>query len=162
MENKLKTYLRRVSRRLNMPADVKRRVLEDYESGLRGRLEAGEPEEQVFRSPKEAARMLNEQMKEYTYRKSPWRFLFLGAAVLCAARYIPAALLWGCLAVLSLFPPSTVVHPEASVGIIGGADGPTAIFLTASPVGGLWWLLVPAAVLLICFLGYRHFSRLKR
>jgi len=50
-------------------------------------------------------------------------------------------------------PQDTVVvadGEDSSVGIIGGADGPTAIFVTTSPVGGLLStiLLIAGAV---CF-----------
>ncbi len=44
----------------------------------------------------------------------------------------------------------------ASLGIIGGADGPTAVFVSGGP-GALWvpLLLLAAAVLLVVFLRKR-------
>ena len=44
----------------------------------------------------------------------------------------------------------------ASIGIIGGADGPTAIFITSHPAN-LWGILVPAVLLAIGIIGYIHF-----
>ncbi len=41
-----------------------------------------------------------------------------------------------------------------SVGIIGGADGPTAIFVTGP---SLWWLIPAAAVVILAIvLIFRH------
>ena len=86
-------------------------------------------------------------------RKSPWAFLFWG----CIA-YGALKLLGGLLAyVLAWIGIAGTVFSSshaATVGIIGGADGPTAIFITAPPwtayvlpvlallagIGGLIWL----------------------
>ena len=91
------------------------------------------PEEEIKKemgSPKKVAAELNEQMKEYAYRKSPWRFVFLAAAVLSGGWlvfYHVMQLLFTRIVDLSftLLPSET-----ASLGIIGGADGPTSIFIT--------------------------------
>jgi len=37
---------------------------------------------------------------------------------------------------------------RASIGIIGGADGPTAIFVTSSP-GFPWWLIFVVIVVIV-------------
>ena len=47
---------------------------------------------------------------------------------------------------------------SASIGIIGGADGPTAIFVSGNP---LPVLLVAAAVILAAILLIRHFRKQK-
>lgn len=76
-------------------------------------------------SPKQAAAELNEQMKEYAYRKSPWRYLFLTLAVVCGlfllGELLSMALVW-----------YMTGSEAASLGVIGGADGPTAVFVTTS------------------------------
>ena len=76
-------------------------------------------------SPKQAAAELNEQMKEYAYRKSPWRYLFLTLAVVCGlfllGELLSMALVW-----------YMTGSEAASLGVIGGADGPTAGFVTTS------------------------------
>ena len=45
-----------------------------------------------------------------------------------------------------------------SIGIIGGADGPTAVFVTGNPLPGI---LVTAAVLLTAVLLVRYFRKRK-
>ena len=62
---------------------------------------------------KQAAAELTAQLPGYAFRKSPLRFVCLGAAVL--------ALLAGLLKTV------TNLRGFASVGVIGGADGPTEI-----------------------------------
>ena len=142
---KMKAYLRAVRRRLNMPKAVKDRVMTDFTSSLEARIENGQPEDTILAelgTPKEAAKELNRQMQEYTYRKSPWRWVCLALSILSALcivyKGLPALL-------LMLFNKAN----NASIGIIGGADGPTAVFVTTSGNGfhatiGLYilWLIV--------------------
>ena len=127
----LEKYLRAVRRRLDMPKQLKDRVMEDFISSIDARKEDGQEESAILAelgAPKEAAKELNRQMQEYTYRKSPWRWVFLGLAVvsgLCIAyRGLPGLL-------LMLF--NKTYNAAASIGVIGGADGPTAIFVTTKP-----------------------------
>ena len=141
-QKKMKKYCTGVERRLNLPRDVKTRVMNDFTSSIAARREAGESDEQIFAelgTPKEAAALLNEQMKEYAYRKSKWRWLALGAAVLG----------WLMLAYngvigLMVHLLNAAVNQSASVGVIGGADGPTAIFVTSrvSAEGVAVWTLL--------------------
>lgn len=154
-QKKMKKYCNAVKRRLNLPRDVKTRVMSDFGSSINARREAGESDDQIcaeLGSPKEAAALLNEQMKEYAYRKSKWRWLALAVAVLSGVMLVwTTAVNW----LLTLLFSFTLSEAE-SVGIIGGADGPTAIFVTQSPgpdyevwffgaavVAGLagWWYL---------------------
>ena len=68
-EKKRKRYLCGVWRRLNLPKDVKERVMSDFISAVSARAEAGITDEEIFvelGNPKKAAADLNEQMKEYT------------------------------------------------------------------------------------------------
>lgn len=46
---------------------------------------------------------------------------------------------------------------SSSIGIIGGADGPTAIFVTGNPAG----LLIAGGLLVLLFLTLRHFRKKK-
>lgn len=145
---KMQAYLRAVRRRLNMPKAVKNRVMTDFSSSIEARIECGQNEDAIcaeLGTPKEAARELNRQMQEYTYRKSPWRWVCLALAVfsgLCiACKGLPGLL-------LTLFNEAN----NASIGIIGGADGPTAVFVTTSHNGihaavGLYLLLMAAGII---------------
>ena len=154
----MEKYLRAVRRRLNMPNELKERVMTDFVSSIEARKEDGQSEESIlaeFGSPKQAAKELNQQMKEYTYQKSPWRWACLALAIfsaLCLAyRGLPGLL-------LMLFNKS---YNAASVGVIGGADGPTAIFVTtnttAFPTAGIYVLL-----LLMGILGFIALRKINR
>ena len=95
-------------------------------------------------------------------RKSPWRFAFLACAVYGAVKLMGGLwvniLYWGSrlfLEIRSEFVPNEVY----SVGIIGGADGPTAIFLTM-PVWASY--LIPAAALAVGIWGYLRFGGYRR
>ncbi len=159
-EKKMKRYVTAVERRLNLPVEVKARVMSDFGSAIAARREAGMTDEEIYQelgTPKAAAAELNEQMKEFAYRKSPWRFVFLGAAILSG--------LW--LAIYAVIQAAVVSSLTASfgtagsVGIIGGADGPTSIFLTTK-VGFDWDLLLMGIVLLVGILGFLRFRRCRR
>ena len=153
----MKKYLRAVKRRLNMPRELKERVMADLESSILSRVDDGQTEDEIIAelgTPKQAANDLNEQMKEYTYKKSPWRWLCLALAIisaLCLAyRGLPGLL-------LMLFNKAN----NASIGIIGGADGPTAVFVTTNgnlfPSTGIYVLL-----LIMGIIGFIALSKLKR
>lgn len=153
MEKAIKTYLNAVLRRLNLPKDIKNRCISDLQTTIQARMENSESWEEIQSSlgtPKEVAAELSEQMKEYVYRKSPWRYVFLALAILCAlwlAWYLG----------LTMFT-QIFANEAASLGVIGGADGPTAIFVTTSP--GFDWDIVLVAGLLIG--GIAGFLRLRR
>lgn len=153
MEKAIKTYLNAVRRRLNLPKDIKNRCISDLQTTIQARMENSESWEEIQSSlgtPKEVAAELSEQMKEYVYRKSPWRYVFLALAILCAlwlAWYLG----------LTMFT-QIFANEAASLGVIGGADGPTAIFVTTSP--GFDWDIVLVAGLLIG--GIAGFLRLRR
>ena len=151
----MKKYLGAVRRRLNMPKELKDRVMADFLCALEARQEEGLSEEMIlseFGTPKQAAAELNAQMKEYTYQKSPWRWLCLALAVFSGL----------CLAYKGLLRLLLVLFNKAynsSVGIIGGADGPTAIYVTsnASPAMGIYILLLVMG--LVGFLALRKLSK---
>ena len=86
-------------------------------------------------------------------RKSPWRFLCLAAAILSGLWLIVDNILpWLMLKTLST--------EAASIGIIGGADGPTAIFVTSHPAG-FWNDLIPLVILIFGIVGFLFLSRNK-
>ena len=121
------------------------------------RLDKGLSDEQIFQelgTAKEAAAVLNEQMKEYTYRKSPWRYLFLVPLLFGAWELIGN--LWASLIYLMLPDPFLSVGEAATIGVIGGADGPTAIFITRPD-----WVPGMAAILMI-LIGVAGFYKLSR
>lgn len=92
-----------------------------------------------------AASELTAQLPGYAFRKSPLRFICLGAAVL--------ALLVGLLKTV------TNLRGFASIGVIGGADGPTEIFI-AGPQIFDWADVIAAGVVLV--LGVAGYLLLRR
>lgn len=166
-EKKIKKYIRAVERRLNLPKDVKTRVMSDFESDLRARKEAGMTDEEIIAelgAPKNAAADLNEQMKEYAYRKSPWRFLFLAAAVLSGGWLILYRLMLTFGMLLDTLNFTFYPNESASIGVIGGADGPTAIFVTGgvSVVQGAGFGWDVAVMVILLIVGIWGFLRLRR
>ena len=155
-EKKMVRYTRAVARRLNLPKEVKARVMSDFTSSITARQEAGMTDGEIYAelgSPKKAAAELNAQMREFAYRKSPWRFLFAALAVYGAAELLGSVTAW----ILYLVMRGQILNSEAaSIGIIGGADGPTAIFVTTPDWTGY---VVPVAALI---LGSWGFWRLRR
>ena len=84
-------------------------------------------------------------------KKSPWRFLFGAAAAYSGAKLLGLIWVW--------FNRNQVMFTPgeaASIGIIGGADGPTAIFVTTP----LWVSYILPAVLMI--VGIWGFLRLRK
>lgn len=157
---RLKKYVNGVERRLRMPTDVRVRVMSDFSSSICARREAGESVEQILDSlgtPKKAAADLNEQMKEYTYVKSPWRFAFLAAAI-AGGGYLLGKLLEMILVY------ALTGSEAASMGVIGGADGPTAIFVTTTVNAPTQEAKIAAGVIALAvgIFGYYKFSRRKR
>ena len=88
--------------------------------------------------------------------RNPWRFAFLTLAVICglflAGELVSMALVW-----------YLTGNEAATLGIIGGADGPTAVFVTTQ-------MAVPAEEVkfALCLLGlaagvigYRRLKRIK-
>lgn len=156
-EKKMKKYTTAVERRLDLPRNIKVRVMSDFISAITARRESGMTDTEIYAelgTPRQAAQTLNEQMKEYTYRKSPWRFVFLFAAVYGLWEIF--CRIFARLLQYVLLIPMMHQTEAASIGIIGGADGPTAIFIT-TPEWTHW--VVP---LLMAAVGICGFLRLRR
>lgn len=154
-EKKMRKYIRSIERRLNLPKDVKERVMSDFLSSINARREAGQSEEQIYAELGDAQKVaaeLNDQMKEFAYRKSPWRYLFAVVAAYGAARLLKSII----GQILYWLLQIEIQRETASIGVIGGADGPTAIFVASSAGAGYIW----AVVLLV--IGIWGFLRLRK
>ena len=140
-DKEMQRYLHQVKRRLNLPKDVRERVMSDFVSAIRARQEAGKTNEEIIAElgeAKKAAAELNEQMKEFAYRKSPWRYLFAVVAAYGAARLLKSIV----GQILYWLLQIEIQREAASIGVIGGADGPTAIFVAASAGAGYIWAVL--------------------
>ncbi len=158
-EKTMKKYVNAIERRLNLPRELKARVMSDFSSSVAARREAGQTDDQIFAelgTPKHVAAELNEQMAEFTYRKSPWRFVCLVLAIGAGL-----SLLWQ--AIMSIVAMMIIRQSEAaSIGIIGGADGPTAIFVTTRLGGFPTELVLTSIVFVIGTIGFWRLRRCKR
>lgn len=156
-ERNMKRYTTAVERRLNLPRELKARVMSDFISSISARREAGMTDEEIFAAlgtPKQAAAELNEQMKEFTYRKSPWRFVGVVLATYAAWQLLMEGIALGVVQHIAR-------QNAASIGIIGGADGPTAVFVTATvPTRGS--ILLTVLCLLLGILVYRRLCRCRK
>ena len=78
--------------------------------------------------------------------KSPWRFVFLAMAIISSTVLTVDYLL-----------PRLLLHSldrnAMSIGIIGGADGPTTILVSTNP-GSIWTQLIPLITLLVGIAGF--------
>ena len=161
MDKKLRKYLKSVERRLNLPRDIKKRVISDLESDMIARQESGLSEDAILAelgTAKKAAKDLNEQMKEFAYRKSPWRFVFAACAAYGAAELLDK--LWGKLFswYMQRFYYGFAGNEAESIGIIGGADGPTVVFVTTA-VDSVYYWWIP---ILLIGVGVWGFLRLRK
>ena len=155
---KMKRYISAIARRLNMPKEVKERVMNDFFSSIEGRREAGQTDEEIFRelsTPQKVAAELNEQMKDYTYIKSPWRWACFAIIIGCVISIV----FGGTIGFLAYLLNGAVTE---SIGIIGGADGPTAVFIATSS-DFLWYRAgITLVVLIMGILGFWRLSRCPR
>lgn len=92
-----------------------------------------------------------------TSQKNPWRYVFAALALLGGIQLL------GCIfsRIISLFLTLGFRFYEssaASIGIIGGADGPTAIFITG-PAPGAW--VLPAIMLTVGVIGLLRLRKPK-
>lgn len=161
-EKKMKKYTKAIERRLNLPRELKARVMSDFISSIEARREAGLSEEEIYGelgSPRKAAAELNEQMKEFTYRKSPLRFLFAACAAYGAAELL-AGVIAGLLYLFMEDPLLSIsVGEAATMGVIGGADGPTAIFVTRP---GWMHYINPCIFLTVGIWGFLRLRKCRR
>lgn len=159
-QKRMKHYTSAIERRLNLPKEIKVRVMSDLISAIEARREAGKTDEEIYAelgSPQKAAADLNEQMKEYAYRKSPWRFVFAVLAFFGGAELLGTLAVW--IIALLWTAPGLAVGEAASIGVIGGADGPTAIFVTSPS----WMAYIrPAAMLLLGISGYLSLRKCRQ
>ena len=157
-QKKMKKYTNAFERKLNMPKDLRARVMTDFISSIQGRRESGQTDEEIFAelgSPKKVAADLNEQMKDYTYVKSPWRWVCLAIIIGCMMSFS----FGGTIGMLVHLLNASV---SSSIGIIGGADGPTAIFVTTSN-DYIWYRAgITAIILVMAILGFYRLSRCPR
>jgi len=98
----------------------------------------------------------NTEKKGNTNRKNPWRFLFVLCALYGALELLGSAAAW--FLCYTSVAPGFSAGGAASIGIIGGADGPTAVFVTTP---GWTGYIVPVLCLLIGICGFLWLHKSK-
>ena len=97
-------------------------------------------------------RQMRKTSKENRSRKSPWRFGFLALAIVGFWE-----LAGGYLMMLVMGFTASLPTKASSVGVIGGADGPTAIFVTSNVQS--WFQYVLAVLMIVA--GIVGFMKLR-
>lgn len=138
----VKQYMNAIERRLRMDRATRVRIMTELAGDFESRREAGQSDEQIMAelgTPEEVAAQFNTALGA-PQKPSRWRWAFVAVAALELA-----------LGAGSLVADALAAREVASLGIIGGADGPTAIYVTAGPAAWftplvlLPWLLGCAA-----------------
>lgn len=158
-EKKMKKYKEQIKRKLNLPSDMKERVMTDFTSSIQSRKEAGRTDDEIYAElgiPSVVAAELNEQMKEYAYVKSPWRWACFVLIVICSL-----ALLYGggigLMAVLMTF-----FLFDQNVGVIGSVDGPTQIFVAQSQDLLIQSTVMTIFVLVMSIVGFYYLGHMRK
>ena len=155
---KMKKYIRAVRRKLNLPPDVKNRVMSDFTSAIQSRKEAGKTDEEIFEelgSPAGAASELNAQMQEFAYVKSPWRWVCFALMLLCF-------LILLCKGGVGFLAAMMTLSLNESIGIIGGVDGPISVFVAQSEDAMIHGIVMTALVFLMSAVGFYFLGHLRK
>lgn len=148
-EVRLTRYLREIGKKLEVSETMKKRILSDLENDIRAGIEHGESLEAICRrmgTPEEIAGRFSREMGEEGNRRKGYLVWRIGAAL------SGAVLVLGLLRTLMLraFMTGNGEYLGSSVAVIGGADGPTSIYL-AGRIADPWdTMLLLAAVMLGC------------
>ena len=127
-EKQIKRYVNEIERNLHLPLKTKARINGDIGTDIHARLEQGQSIETIMAemgAPAEVAAGFNESMGQNARPASPiwcWLFALLGI-------FVGLELVGAIVSMLSQAAQYASLQ-AAGVGIIGGADGPTAIFVT--------------------------------
>lgn len=145
----VRRYLRQIDRKLQLPKTIRKRICADLNTTIDARLEAGISAEQILQelgNPDAVAAEFNAQMSGEVQKKHPLCFVCLAAAILAFL------VLTGKLAIQFLVT-DFINGMTRSVGVIGGADGPTTIFVSSAVSEGfdyglVFWIALLAAGLI--------------
>ena len=153
-----KKYLRIFRRTLCLPGGKRRQAIRELKADL-GREEDYKELVSHLGTPENAALALNMSQEGAVYRKSPGRLPCLIMGIIGALGLLWTILLsW--LGMLTLRQGELIQSVgDASVGIIGGADGPTAVFVASPPLVHSLLQLLPC--LLIAIVGFLGWYRLR-
>lgn len=142
----VKRYMNAIERHLRVDRENRARIMTELAGDFESRREAGQSDKEIMTelgTPEEVAAQFNTALG-VSGSISRWRWAFVVLAVLVLAVVLGPDL-------INRFAATQA----ESLGVIGGADGPTAIYVTAGPAAGIspWvflpWLLGCAAAFLL-------------
>ncbi len=157
----LNQYLEEIMRRLALPKATKKRIRQDLEQDIQSAIEHGETLEQAIQRigrPEDVARDFNESLAapaaSLSGKQKAAKVFLIIVIVLCSLSLISTG-----MGFLFYF----LFSMNQNIGIIGGADGPTAIFVTASfsPIDAVS-ILLPIIFLITSAWGLKRISRTKK
>lgn len=83
-----------------------------------------------------------------------WKFILLIMAFAAVVSLVADAAAW----IISLMGGFSFATEAATIGIIGGADGPTAVFVTSS-VSLAWQIILKIIILTFSILGLKYLKQ---
>lgn len=144
-EQEIKKYINEIKHLIKAPNSMKKRISADLAQDINARIEKGESFADIRQdlgTPVTAAASFNTELCDCIDRGSKWQYLFLGFLALLCVFAIAMSFLHGKSA-------------ASSIGIIGGADGPTSIFLTYDIPSLTFSIIIPfISVALSCVAAY--------
>lgn len=132
----VKRYMNAIERRLRTGRKTRGRIMTELAGDFESRRESGQSDEEIMAAlgtPEEVAEQFNAAFGA-PGAASRWRWGFVVLALLVLV-----------VALIPLLVANLTAGQAASLGVIGGADGPTSIYVSASPaqslISVLPWLL---------------------
>ena len=156
LPGEVKKYLKTVERKLKLPKKIRAEVISDLVTGICSRKENGEDLGELLQSMGSAAEVaadLNAEMSDMVCCKSKWRWLCLPVGLISLAVILER----GITGLLTHTANLTVDF----LGVIGGADGPTAIFVTSTPGTDAGSLVIAGILLVLSIFGFYMLSHMK-
>lgn len=101
--------------------------------------------------------MGKQKEQNQTIAKSRWRVFFAALSVCSAISLLGDFVAW---IIQRMGGISFSLRSAATIGLIGGADGPTSIFVAAATSPG-WQILIKILLLIASVLLWRHCSKRK-
>lgn len=153
LEPEVKKYLKAIGKKLRLPKKIKQSVLSDLLTGMLARVEDGESMAKIMDemgTPLQVAEGINEEMDDLVYVKSPWRWACLALVIVCTM----VLFMHGYLGVL-LFLANSMLN---EMGVIGGVDGPTQIFVTTTVDGQMQGTITAVILLVMGMIGFVKLS----
>ena len=126
-----KKYINSVMHHLHLPKDLRSRVREDLSQDIRAALDNGETMEQIVTRMGKPYHLATELEQNYLGEVAPMPKgkKFLRVASIIAIIGAAFSLVSNGIQMLII---RSITNEAASIGIIGGADGPTSIFVTTA------------------------------